>query len=251
MTNKNEILRVNNLRVSIGGKKIIQGIDFSIPHNSTVVIMGPNGSGKSTLTQALFGHPDYVVKGKIEFQGRNISKLPTEERSRLGMYLAFQNPVPISGVSVANIIHHVQNLKSKNDKKNSVSEFGYSQLLKTAKSIGIDESFLRRGIHEGFSGGERKKMELLQALVFQPSLAVFDEIDTGLDVDALQIVTEGIRLLSENGTSVMIITHYPRILAQLKVDRAIVLVDGKIAANGSKNIITAIENSGYSGFING
>ncbi len=224
--------------------------------------MGPNGSGKSTLANVLMGNTKYTVKGNLYFGSKNITKMKTSDRAKLGIFLAFQSPIAISGVSVTNLLRAAYQELHPDTKKrdihvhNSVlaarwksSDMSLSELLETIKKyalfLHIDPMLLTRSIHEGFSGGERKKIEVLQALVLQPKFVIFDEIDTGLDVDALKIVASGIELLQKNGTGCIIITHYQRLLSYLHPDVVSVLKNGIIFKSGGAAVAKQIEKSGY------
>ena len=241
----NPMLTVSNLSVTIPNKTIIHDLTASFDQGKLTVIMGPNGSGKSTFTQAIMGNPSYAVSGVITLGGTNISELNTEERACKGLFLAFQSPLAIPGVSVVNILR--ASLAEKNTKKGKIDALSLMRdIKKYASELKIDESLLSRGVNDGFSGGERKKMEVLQALVLKPEFAMFDEIDTGLDVDALKLVAQGIATLQKNGTGVLVITHYNRILKYLKPDTIIVLVGGKVAKVGGPELSTQIEEEGYS-----
>lgn len=219
--------------------------------------MGPNGGGKSTLAYALLGHPSYQVKGRITIDAKNISSFPTEERAKAGLFLALQSPIAVPGVTVTNLLRTALGDTKKQSQNPALSrrfvgsmpigEF-MAMVKKYAKILMFDESFLTRGIHDGFSGGEKKKMEMLQALVLNPKFAVFDEIDTGLDVDALKVVAKGISMLSKKGTGIIIITHYQRILKYLKPDVVHILVSGKIIKTGGAALAKNIEDHGYSQF---
>src|SRR5258706_2049121 len=248
MKQHHDILAVDNLHASIEKKEILRGITFAISSREVHAIMGPNGSGKSTLAYVLMGHPSYRTenseyKSQIKINGKNIIEASTEDRAKAGLFLALQSPVAVPGVTVVNLLRTAyQEIYGKNDKENTaanpilarrwqgggVSIGEFTKMLKGyAKELHIDESFLSRGVHDGFSGGEKKKIEMLQALVLSPKFAIFDEIDTGLDVDALKVVARGVEILSKNGTGVIIITHYQRILKYVKPDVVHILVQGK------------------------
>ncbi len=259
---------IEHLRVGIGEKEILRDISLVVKTGEVHVVMGPNGSGKSTLAYALMGHPTYDVKGKSKARigGRNLLTLPTEKRAKLGLFLAFQSPIAIPGVSVMNLLRTsyqelhastksptkppVQNpLLARRWKASDLSLADFTALVKgNARELSIDEAFLSRAIHDGFSGGEKKKVEMLQALTLAPKFAIFDEIDTGLDVDALRVVARGIGLLSKRGCGVIIITHYQRILKYLKPDIVHVLVSGKIVQTGKASLAKTIEDTGYQRF---
>ncbi len=260
------ILVIRNLHVFIEDKAILKGVSLTIAPGEVHAIMGPNGSGKSTLAYALLGHPSFEVKGALNLGKKNLTNMSTQERAKIGLFLAFQAPIGIPGVTVMNLLRssyqalHGKEQKTRDKIQNPVlarrwqaNGMGlaqFSNMVKThAKSLHIDESFLSRGIGDGFSGGEKKKMEMLQALVLAPKYAIFDEIDTGLDVDALRIVAGGIELLAKEGSGVVVITHYQRILRYIKPDFVHVLVAGKIVDSGSEVLAKKIEEKGYAGYI--
>ncbi|MFH0749466.1 MAG: Fe-S cluster assembly ATPase SufC [Candidatus Gottesmanbacteria bacterium] len=260
---KNITLSLSHLFVDVlKGKNILHDVSIIFEAGKTHVIMGPNGSGKSTLAHALMGSLEYAVKGKILFGKKDITRIPASDRAKLGIFLAFQSPIAISGVSVINLLRtayqelHPDNKKIDTKIQNPVlasrwksSDMTLSDLLKAinryAALLHIDPLLLTRSIHEGFSGGERKKIEVLQALVLQPKFAIFDEIDTGLDVDALQIVATGIDLLRKNGTGCIIITHYQRLLKYLQPDTVVVIKNGSVSKTGDAALAKEIETKGY------
>jgi Fe-S cluster assembly ATP-binding protein len=258
-------LIISNLHASVGGKKILHGVSLTVASGEVHAVMGPNGSGKSTLAYAIMGHPAYTVlrtQSKILVNNKNITGLPTDQRAKAGLFLALQSPIAVPGVSVVQLLRTAyQELYavSQNKQKRthnpllsrrwltsgmSILEFT-AMVKKYAKALHIDESFLSRGIHDGFSGGEKKKIEMLTALTLSPKFAIFDEIDTGLDVDALKIVAGGISALVKNGTGVIIITHYRRILKYIQPDVVHVLVNGKIVKTGSAALAKIVEEKGY------
>jgi Fe-S cluster assembly ATP-binding protein len=231
-------------------------------------VMGPNGSGKSTLAYALMGHPTYTVPtrgARVLVDGKNILGTPTEERAKAGLFLALQSPIAVPGVTVTNLLRTAYGEIHGDKKKTApvqnpvlarrfvsadMTIMDFMTMVKGyAKELRIEESFLQRGIHDGFSGGEKKKLEMLQALVLAPKFAIFDEIDTGLDVDALRIVAKGISMLAKKGTGVIIITHYQRILKYVKPDVVHVLVKGKIVKTGKAALSKEIEAKGYGRYL--
>lgn len=255
------ILKINNLHASVEGKEILHGVSLTVKAGEVHAVMGPNGSGKSTLASVLLGHPAYTAKGRVLLGDKSMLKLPTEERAKAGLYLAFQSPVAISGVTVMNLLRSAYEARFEKKKMSSavqnpvlarrmnvgsmsIGEFG--DLVKSfAVRLDLKEELLRRSIHEGFSGGEKKKIEMLQALVLPTKFAIFDEIDTGLDVDALRSVSKGIEELTKKGVGILIITHYQRILHYVKPDVVHVLVNGKIVKTGKAELAKTIEDEGY------
>ena len=233
-------LEVRNLKVSVGDKEVLRGVDLAIRSREIHALMGPNGSGKSTLALALAGHPGYLVSGRILLNQRELSSLPPEKRFRAGLFLAFQYPVGIEGVSLFNFI--------KTAKKNVAAMDVLSILNDALPKVGLEESFLKRTVNLDLSGGEKKRSEVLQALALKPKFAIFDEIDSGLDVDALKMIAASIRLLADEGTGVLIITHYQRILKYLDPNYVHVLIDGKIAATGGEELAERLEKDGYKSF---
>jgi len=233
-------LEVRNLKVSVGSKRVLQGVDLAIRPGEIHALMGPNGSGKSTLALALAGHPGYSVSGRILLGQRNLSSLSPEKRFRAGLFLAFQYPVGIEGVSLFNLI--------KTAKKGTAAMDVLAGLNEAMPRVGLEESFLRRTVNLDLSGGEKKRSEVLQALALRPKFAIFDEIDSGLDVDALKMIAASIRFLAEAGTGVLIITHYQRILRYLNPNYVHVLIDGRIAATGGEELAEKLEKDGYKSF---
>lgn len=236
------MLTIKNFHVYVEKKHIVKGVSLSIKRANLHILMGPNGSGKSSLAQALMGKPDYNVKSRIELDGQNIVDLYPDERARAGLFLAFQQPVSVPGVNIVNFLKLAQN------KTEGMGEFVLS-LKKQAKKLQIKEGFLKRGLNEDFSGGEKKKLEMLQMLVLQPKYAVIDEIDTGLDVDALKLVAKGIKqVIRESKTGILLITHYQRILKYLKPNFVQIMKDGKIVKSGDCKLARQVEKNGYKNF---
>lgn len=252
------ILTIKNLHVALGTKEILHGVSFTVKTGHVHALMGPNGSGKSTLAQSLLGHPSYTVtkSSVIRLGNKNLSTALPELRAKAGLFLAFQSPIAIPGVSVMNLlrssyqeIHGDAKKKAGKLRPTTVGPMPmeqFTQMVKAAAAeLNLDSSFLHRSINDGFSGGERKKAEMLQALVLTPKFAIFDEIDTGLDVDALKAVARAIELLRTRGVGVIIITHYQRILKYVVPDVVHILVAGKIAKTGKADLARQIEEHGY------
>jgi Fe-S cluster assembly ATP-binding protein len=225
------------------GKEILRDVSLSFASSKVYAVMGPNGSGKSTLAHVLMGNPEYTITGKVLLNSKNIEKLLTEERARKGIFLSYQSPVAIPGVSVVNLLRTAYQITHS-----AMPIEKFMKMMKGyAKELHIDPSLLERSIHDGFSGGEKKKIELLQALVLKPVFAIFDEIDTGLDVDALKVVAYGINALKKAGTGVIMITHYKRLLSYVPVDVVYVLSKGKVIKTGDRKLVSLIERKGYTG----
>tara|TARA_B110000438_G_scaffold300669_1_gene353625 strand:- start:4428 stop:5186 length:759 start_codon:yes stop_codon:yes gene_type:complete len=243
------LLKIKNLKAKVieNDELILKGIDLSINKGEVHAIMGPNGSGKSTLANVLAGRPDYeITEGNVEFESKIINDLPPDERSHLGIFLAFQYPSEIPGVRSFQMLKASIDAKKEyfKEKKLSVREFSkiYDQKV---KDIGMDIDLTKRSLNFGFSGGEKKKNEILQLSVLEPSLAILDETDSGLDVDALREVSEGVNSMLSKNRSFIIVTHYQRILNYITPDFVHVLVDGKIVKSGNKELAMDIENNGY------
>lgn len=242
-------LNIEDLYVSIEDKEILKGVTLSVPQGQVHAIMGPNGTGKSTLAYTLMGHPNYTVtRGTVKFKGQDLLTLATDERSRLGLFLAFQYPVAIPGVTVANFLRSAVNARRKalnpDDKGIPILEF--RNILKEKMNLlKMDHSFAGRYLNEGFSGGEKKRAEVLQMAVLQPEIAILDETDSGLDIDALRIVSEGVNLLKEQNVGVLLITHYQRMLNYVKPDFVHVMMNGKIVESGGADLAMHLEEHGY------
>ena len=239
-------LEIKDLHVSIGDKEIIKGLNLTVRQGEIHALMGPNGSGKSTLSYAIMGHPRYIVtKGEILFNGQNIVELKTNERAKLGIFLCFQYPLEVQGVQLANFLRLASSEKKGKDNLESISEFR-KQLKDNMKMLKMSESFANRYVNDGFSGGEKKRGEILQMAVLKPKFAVLDEADSGLDIDALKIVAEGVNnAMSSTQLGVLIITHYQRILNFIKPDFVHIVVDGKIVKSGGKELVERLEEEGY------
>ncbi|MDE1797948.1 MAG: Fe-S cluster assembly ATPase SufC [Candidatus Micrarchaeota archaeon] len=238
-------LALSNLSVSIDTKEIVKGLNLSIRPGETHALMGPNGSGKSTLAAALAGDPAYSAKGSAKLDGQELMDLAPEERSRAGLFLAYQAPVAVPGVNLANYLRMIYNNARAPAAPVSVAEFE-KIVAREMEKLHMDESFLDRYLNEGFSGGEKKRCEILQMALLQPKYALLDETDSGLDVDALRLVSEGIaRVKAERRLGVLVITHYARILQYLKPDHVHVFFKGKIVKSGGQELAADIEKNGY------
>lgn len=242
-----KLLEIKDLHVSIGGTEIIHGIDLSIGAGEVHAIMGTNGSGKSTLTKAIAGHPDYeITRGDILLKGRSILADEPEDRARAGIFLAFQYPVEIPGVSNMYFLRAALNAQRKARGEAEVSGADFLALIKEkAKLMDIDAGLLNRSVNEGFSGGEKKRNEILQLAVLEPTLAVLDETDSGLDIDALKTVANGVNSLRDSKRSFLLVTHYQRLLNHIKPDFVHVLLDGRIAKSGGPELALELEEKGY------
>ena len=240
-------LNINNLNVSIEGKQILDDFNLTINQGEVHAIMGPNGSGKSTLANVLAGNEDYELNsGKIIFKDVDLLSLNIEERAQKGIFLAFQYPVEIPGVNITPFLQSSINSKLKNEKKPELDTLSFAKILrKKAEELGINTEMLKRSINTGFSGGEKKRYEILQMSVLNPEFAIFDETDSGLDVDALRIVTEGINKFKNEKNSFLIITHYQKLLDYIRPDYVHVMRNGKIVKSGDISLASEIEESGY------
>ncbi len=241
------MLEIKNLHASVEGKAILKGVNLSIGDGEVHVLMGPNGSGKSTLSNVLVGNPKYeVTEGSVTFNGKDLLALSPEDRAHEGIFMSFQAPIEIPGVSMTNFLRAAVNAKRKYFGQDPIPAAEFLRLLKEKRGlVGLDAHFMSRGVNEGFSGGERKRNEIFQMAVLEPSFSILDETDSGLDVDALRIVAEGFNLLRTEKTSAMVITHYQRMLDYLKPDFVHVLVDGRIVREGNASLGYAIEEKGF------
>jgi Fe-S cluster assembly ATP-binding protein len=242
---------IKDLRVSVEGREILKGISLGISRGEVHAVMGPNGSGKSTLSNTLMGHPGYqVAAGQVLYKGRDLLTLEPDERARLGVYLAFQYPTVVPGVTMANFLRTALNAKrgyDGKDKSKAITPREFRMLLKEPmQTLRMDETFLSRYINDGFSGGEKKRAEILQMAVLKPEIAILDETDSGLDIDSIKFVAEAINQLRGPDLGVLIITHYSRILEFIKPDFVHVLVHGQIVQSGGPEIANQLEKSGYS-----
>ena len=240
-------LIIKDLHVSVEGQKILNGVDLVVRKGEVCALMGPNGSGKSTLAYTLMGHPKYTIdKGEAWYKGQNIFELKPDERAKLGLFLSFQYPQEIPGVSVSNFLRTALN----SVKPNQVSVPDFVKLLREKmKLLKIDESFSRRYLNEGFSGGEKKRAEILQLAVLQPEMAILDETDSGLDIDSLKTVAQGINTLIGPNIGILLITHYQRILNYITPDRVHIMVKGRIVKSGGKELAHELEAKGYDAIV--
>jgi Fe-S cluster assembly ATP-binding protein len=243
MTNATPTLVIENLHVSVEGKEILKGVSLTVNQGEIHALMGPNGSGKSTLASTIMGHPKYTVtSGDIRFRGESILNLPPDERARRGLFLSMQYPVAIPGVTLVNFMRRAVSAVRGTDVP--VREF--TNLLTSKMSLlKVDREFARRYVNEGFSGGEKKKAEILQLAMLQPKIAVLDETDSGLDIDALRTVAEGVSAVVGPDLGVLIITHYQRILNYIKPDHVHILAEGRVIREGGPELAIEIENRGY------
>ncbi len=238
------LIQVRNLQASIAGKPILQGIDLDIRIGEIVALMGPNGSGKSTLANVLMGHPAYTVTGgSVLLDGEDFLALSPDERSRKGVFLAFQYPVEIPGVTVGKFLKRAAELR-QDGKGMDVTGF-IKRLREAMDFMEIDQAFINRYLNQGFSGGEKKRMEVLQMLMLEPSFALMDETDSGLDIDALKVVARGVNKLRGEGFGALIITHYQRILTHIVPDYVHIMYKGRIATSGGKELVETLESRGY------
>ena len=242
-----KILEINNLKVSFEKKLILKNINLDIRKGETHALMGPNGSGKSTLSSVIAGNEDYeVTKGSIFYKDENIEDLSAEERANRGIFMSFQYPVEIPGITVTNFIKTAinSNLKARGEKEMAANEM-LKKIRDKANMLEIDSKFLSRSLNEGFSGGEKKRNEIFQMAMLEPSLAILDETDSGLDIDALRIVANGVNKIKSSSNAIVIITHYQRLLDHIIPDYVHVLQDGKIAKSGNKELALQLEEKGY------
>ena len=241
------MLNIENLHVKVDGKEILKGLTLTIPTGEVHAVMGPNGSGKSTLANVLAGRPGYeITSGSVTFQGRDLLALPPEERAREGVFLGFQYPVEIPGVNNVYLLKAAVNASRKHRGLDEVDAFEFLTLVREKmRLMRMEESMLSRGVNEGFSGGEKKRNEILQMLVLEPRLAILDETDSGLDIDALKIVANGVNTLRSQDRSLVLVTHYQRLLDYIVPDHVHVLVKGRIVRSGDKSLALELEKRGY------
>jgi len=246
-----KVLSIENLHVAVSGKEILRGVNLKLRQGEVHALMGPNGSGKSTLSYALMGHPNYeVTEGSITLDGVDLMPLEPDERAKAGLFLAFQYPTVIPGVSVANFLRHaVTNVRNPSRKEGEdlipMRDFR-KELREQMDELGVDPEFARRYLNEGFSGGEKKRAEILQLAMLRPAFAILDETDSGLDIDAVRIVSEGVnRVAARHSTGVLVITHYERILTFIKPQFVHVLFGGRIVEDGGPELVKILEEKGY------
>jgi len=241
------VLEIRDLHARVEGKDILRGVSLTVKRGEVHAIMGPNGSGKSTLAKVLAGHPSYeVTGGEVLFDGKNLLELEPDERARDGIFLAFQYPVEIPGVSNAQFLRLAYNEKRKHLGEEELDPLEFKDLLRErAKIVEMDAGLMSRSVNEGFSGGEKKRNEILQMAVLEPKLAVLDETDSGLDIDALRIVSEGVNKLRNADNAIVLVTHYQRLLNYIVPDHVHVLYKGRIVRSGGKELALALEEKGY------
>ena len=245
------MLEINNLTVSVEKKKILNGLTLNIPRGKKVAIMGPNGSGKSTLSNIIAGKEGYEIeKGNIFFNKSNVLEMDPEERAAIGIYLAFQYPVEIPGIANSSFLRSALNsIRKYNGQKELDTRAFLDECKLVSEKLKLDKSFLSRDLNIGFSGGEKKKNEIFHMLMIKPKLCVLDEIDSGLDIDALKIISEGISHYSNKDNSMLIITHYQRLLGYIKPDEVHIFYDGKIIKSGDYSLVEILESKGYEEFL--
>jgi Fe-S cluster assembly ATP-binding protein len=241
------MLEIRNLHVAVEGKEILKGLSLSIKAGEVHAIMGPNGSGKSTLSYVLAGRPGYdITDGSITYNGENLVALPTEERAAKGVFLAMQYPVEIPGVTTMTFLKTALNSQRRQRGEADLDAVGVLKLVRAkAKTLNVSEEMLKRALNVGFSGGEKKRLEILQMALFEPKLAILDETDSGLDIDALRLVAEGVNALRDPSRAMLVITHYQRLLDYIVPDRIHVLANGRIVAEGGKELALELEAKGY------
>jgi Fe-S cluster assembly ATP-binding protein len=241
------MLEIRNLHAKIEDREILRGINLTVNAGEVHAIMGPNGSGKSTLAKVLAGHPDYeVTEGEVLYFGQNLFDLEPDERARAGVFLAFQYPIEIPGVSNANFLRMAYNEKAKHEGKDELDPLEFDDLIQEKiKIVEMDKSFINRAVNEGFSGGEKKRNEILQMAVLEPKLALLDETDSGLDIDALRVVAGGVNKLTTKDNAIVLVTHYQRLLDYIEPDFVHVLYQGRIVKSGGKELALELEKKGY------
>lgn len=241
------MLKIDNLHASVGDKEILKGLSLEVGEGQVHAIMGPNGSGKSTLSNVLVGHPGYTVtEGTVTFKGKNLLEMPAENRSHEGLFMSFQYPVEIPGVSMMKFMRTAINEKRKYLGLEPIAPADFLKLVKEKREIvKLDNKFMNRSVNQGFSGGEKKRNEIFQMAMLEPSLSILDETDSGLDIDALRIVAEGVNTLKNPQSSVIVITHYQRLLDYIKPDIVHVLYNGRIIKTAGPELALELEERGY------
>ena len=241
------MLKIENLHVSVGGNQILKGVDLEVKAGETHAIMGPNGSGKSTLAQVLAGHEEYEIDdGKVEYLSKNLLEMDIEERACEGIFLAFQYPVELPGVNNTYFLKSALNAQRKYRGEKEIDAMEFIDLIgDKIKLLNLKDTLLKRPVNEGFSGGEKKRNEIFQMAVLEPKLALLDETDSGLDIDALRVVANGVNSMRKEENAIVIVTHYQRLLNYIVPDFVHVLVDGKIINSGDKNLALELEEKGY------
>lgn len=241
------MLEIKNLHATVGGKEILKGVDLTIKDGEIHALMGTNGAGKSTLSNVIVGNPAYeVTEGTITFNGKNLLEMKTEERAHEGIFMSFQAPIEIPGVSMTNFMRAAVNARRQAQGLEPLKSTDFLKIMREKrKLVEIDQKLMNRSVNEGFSGGERKRNEIFQMAMLEPTFCILDETDSGLDVDALRIVAEGFNKLRKPETSAMVITHYQRLLDYIKPDVVHVLIDGKIVKTGGPELALKIENEGF------
>jgi len=240
------MLKIKNLRVTVEDKEVLRGVSFDVGKGEIVALMGPNGSGKSSLSNAIMGNPNYeVVGGSVEYLGEDLSELSVDERAKKGIMMAFQNPVAINGVTVRELL--LSSLRARGEKVSAVEV--KNNIEKIAEELKMDRELLSRGVNEGFSGGEKKKLEVLQMKLLSPRLLILDEVDSGLDIDALKTIASSVKKqVKQKEMSVLVITHYQRLLKYLVPDRVVVLKEGRVVDMGGGEIVEKLEKEGYKSY---
>ena len=241
------MLEIKNLHATVGEAEILNGLSLTVNAGEVHAIMGPNGSGKSTLAQVIAGHDDYIVTdGSVRYDGRDLLELAPEERAREGVFLGFQYPVEIPGVNNAYLLKAAINAKRRHNNEGEVDAFEFLQLAREKmKDLDMDPAFLNRGVNEGFSGGEKKRNEILQMVMLEPRLAILDETDSGLDIDAMKAVAKGINAMRSPERAIVLVTHYQRLLDHVEPDFVHVLSEGRIVRSGDKTLAQQLEDKGY------
>jgi len=245
------MLEVKNLTVSANQKKVVDNVNLTVKEGEVHAIMGPNGAGKSSLALAIMGYPEFKAEGTLLFSGKNISRTAPDERARLGIFLGFQHPQEIEGVKVSSMIRKAKGAISTEKQTLDKMMADLKELEGTVKKVGLDKEFIQRELNVGFSGGEKKRLEIVQMMELKPKLVILDEIDSGLDVDGIRLVADAIKKMQDGKRSFLIITHYPRILKHLKPDFVHVMVKGKIVKTDGPKLLKLLDEKGYSEFEKG